>query len=122
MILIDTSIWIDHLHRPERLVNDLIAADQVLGHPLIVGEIAMGSIADRDRRLYQLDRLRPAERASDFIVRYMIEAHRLYATGINYIDMQILASTRLTPHARLWTRDKRLAAAAAQLDVGFDPS
>ena len=122
MILVDTSVWADHLRRSKPLLLDLLNADQVLGHPLVVGEIAMGSIANRRTRLYELDRLPQAERANDFIVRHIVETHRLYGTGLNYIDVQLLAATRLTPLARLWTRDKALAAAAAQLDVGFDPA
>lgn len=122
MILADTSVWIDHLRRPDLLMLDLLGSGRILMHPLVIGELAAGSLADRERRLLQLDQMPQAKRAGDFVVRHLIEAHRLFGTGLSYFDVHLLASVRVTPHAQLWSRDKALITAATQLDVAFDPA
>ena len=118
MILADTSVWIDHLRKTDPQMVSRLDSDLILMHPLVLGEIAVGSLRDRSRLLSRLDRLPRAKLARHYLVLQLIEGHRLYSRGLSYIDVSLLASARLTPEAQLWTRDNDLADAARQLDVG----
>lgn len=117
MILVDTPLWIDHLHRAVPELDARLDRSEVFGHPWVVGELAIGGIADRDRVLGSLDDLPLCLVAADRDVRRAIERHRLFGLGIGWVDAGLLASTLLTPDARLWTRDRRLQAAAERLGV-----
>ncbi len=120
MILVDTSVWIEHLRSGlPRLVHSLDAA-AVLVHPWVIGELALGNLTNRIEILGLLRRLpQPAVAEADEVL-FMIEHESLTGSGIGYVDAQLLASTRLTPGARLWTRDRRLAAAADRLGMRYD--
>jgi len=120
LILVDTSVWIDHLHRPVAFLAEALEAEDVLIHPLIVGEVACGEIARRREILGLLSMLPSSVIASDAETLHFIERHHLMGKGIGYIDVHLLASVTLTDGAQLWTRDKRLAAIAAQLRIGFE--
>ncbi|MFA4926990.1 MAG: type II toxin-antitoxin system VapC family toxin [Patulibacter sp.] len=120
MILADTSVWIDHLRFGDSTLTHLLGAGLVLGHPWVIGELALGNLSQRHEILGDLTALPTATGASDHEVLEMIERHALHGRGIGYADAQLLASTLLTPEAYLWTRDKRLALAAADLGVEFD--
>jgi predicted nucleic acid-binding protein len=115
MILVDASIWIDHFRAANALLDDLLGRQQVLGHPFVTGELAVGSLRARRTLLGQLDDLLPAYLAQDAEVRAFIEAQRLFGIGIGYVDAHLLASASITPGCQLWTRDKRLGAAAERL-------
>lgn len=117
MILVDTSIWIDHLHQGEPRLVALLNRNEVLSHPLVTGELALGSLADRDTLLSLLAHLPHAASASDAEILAFIEAQALYSRGLSLVDVHLLAATRLTPAARLWTRDRRLLTAAEDLDL-----
>lgn len=86
-------------------------------HPMVLGEVALGNLSGRDEVLRLLAGLPHAVVAEEDEVRHLIEAVALYGRGIGYVDACLLASARLTPHARLWTRDRRLQLAARSLDV-----
>jgi len=117
VILVDTSIWIDHLHRGDDALAALLARDEVLTHPFIIGELALGSLRRRDFVLRALYRLPGANVARHDEVMQMITREKLSGLGIGYIDVHLIAATRITPDALLWTRDRRLAAAAGQLSL-----
>lgn len=117
MILIDTSIWIDHLRaKDERLVG-LLDREEVLMHPGVIGELALGTLRDRIAVLANLSQLKEAAIASDGEVLGMIEHWQLAGSGIGWVDAHLLASARLTPSSCLWTRDKRLRAVAERLEI-----
>ena len=120
MILVDTSVWIDHLHKPVASLADALEAEDVLIHPFIVGEVACGEIARRREVLGLLSMLPSSVIASDAETLHFIENHRLMGKGIGYIDAHLLASVTLTPAATLWSRDKRLVTIADQLRIGFE--
>jgi predicted nucleic acid-binding protein len=107
-LLADSSIWIDHIRRPDPDLAEALRADAILTHPFVIGEIAMGSIASREAMLAALADLPMAARAGDGEVRALIERHKLFGSGIGLVDAHLLASTLLTPETRLWTRDRRL--------------
>lgn len=117
MRLIDTSVWVDHIRAAEPEVVATLRARRALMHPFVLGEIALGNLAERERTLTRLAALRRPALADDGMVFELIDRERLYGSGVGYVDAHLLASTLLTPQARLWTRDRRLAAAAERLGV-----
>lgn len=117
MILVDTSVWIDHLHTAEPDLVDLLEAGSVAVHPAVIGELALGRMADREIVLGALARLAAPVAARDAEVLQLIERHRLAGSGIGWADAHLLASARLTAGSSLWTRDRRLRAAAQRLGV-----
>ena len=119
MSVVDSSVWIDHLHAPEPHLDELLMREDALMHPHVLGEIALGSIRNRDRVLSHLDLLPVPFLAEDGYVRVLIDERGLAATGIGYIDAHLLASALLTRGGRLWTRDKRLRAQAERLRVEY---
>lgn len=117
MILADTSIWIDHLRSGDARLAALLEAGRVATHPFIVGELALGSLKNRKIILDSLQDLPGVVVAEHAEVLGLIEREALFGFGIGYVDIHLLAAVRLTPDARLWTRDKRLHAAAEKLDL-----
>jgi predicted nucleic acid-binding protein len=112
MILVDTSVWVDHFKITEPALSQLSPTDLLLIHPFVLGELALGTYQHRLPVLRWLAKLMPATVAKHEEVIEFIERHKLYGVGIGFIDVHLLASVRLTKRAKLWTRDKRLKAAA----------
>jgi predicted nucleic acid-binding protein len=119
MILVDTSVWIDHLRNNEPLLASLLTSNSVLCHPFVRGELALGNIRQRHVILSALDNLPQAPVAFGDEVNRFIETHSLFDLGIGLIDAHLLASTQLAINAKLWTRDKRLLAVALRLDLAM---
>jgi predicted nucleic acid-binding protein len=123
--LVDTSVWVDHLRTGEPALGRLLDHGLVLAHPWVTGELALGHLSQRQEILGLLTALPSAEVATDAEVLGLIEAEQLYGLGGGYVDAQLLAATRLTADARLWTADKRLAVIARRLrllaDVEVEP-
>ena len=117
MILVDTSVWIDHLRGSAASLARLLDARGVLAHPFVIGEIALGAPPRREFVLRELRRLPTALPATHGEVLEMIERHALFGLGIGYVDAHLLAATRLTSGASLWTRDKRLLTAAERMNL-----
>jgi predicted nucleic acid-binding protein len=120
MILIDTSIWIDHLRARDAALSRLLEAGQALAHPFVIGELALGNLKNRATLIGLLQELPKASVATDEEVLLFIGRHGLSGLGIGYIDAHLLAATKLTPGSVLWTRDKRLQAVASRLDLAND--
>lgn len=120
MILVDTSVWVDHLRRGDAHLADLLERGVVVMHPLVIGELACGSLADRAPILGLLREMPSATLAEQDEVLGFIERHALHGKGIGYVDAHLLASVVLTGGARLWTRDKRLRAIAEGLDASYN--
>lgn len=121
MILVDTSVWVDHLRKTNRELAALLERGQVLMHPFVVGEIACGSLSDRAITLELLQQLPMAALAEPDEALGFIEMRDLHGKGIGYVDIHLLASTALTPGSTLWTRDKRLREAAEILGCAYTP-
>lgn len=111
MILVDTSIWIDHLHAPEPSLVILLRDDQVGCHRAVIEELALGSIKQRDRVLALLRNLQGFPVLTHEEVMTLVDGHRLWGRGLSAADVHLLGSVMLVGGARLWTRDKRLLAA-----------
>jgi hypothetical protein len=116
MILVDTSVWIDHLRRGDETLVEFLKAGRVLIHPFVIGELALGNLQERDLVLDTLQHLPQASAASHDEVLSFISRHALFGTGIGYVDAHLLAASRLTASS-LWTRDKRLLRAAHELGL-----
>jgi predicted nucleic acid-binding protein len=117
LILVDTSVWIDHIRRADRALVELLDAEEVAQHPYVVGEIALGTLKSRALILDQLSALPSVVIASQDEVMTFIERRRLYGVGVGLVDAHLLVSAHLTPECRLWAHDRRLRNAAASLGV-----
>jgi predicted nucleic acid-binding protein len=115
VILVDTSVWIDHLRATEPTLVDSLARDEVACHPLIIQELALGSIKDRDAVLASLGRLRQSPSLNHDELLTLVFAHRLGGKGLSPVDAHLIGSVLLSPGTRLWTRDRGLKASAASL-------
>jgi len=121
MILVDTSIWIDHFRAPEPKLLRLLEPRLIYTHPIVIGELLVGGLPGRPTILPFFQRLRATVMASHEECVLLIERHKLWGRGIGYADVQLLASVLLTSGALLWTRDGRLAAVADELGVAALP-
>lgn len=121
MILIDTSVWIDHLHAAEPRLVQLLEDDAVCCHPLVIEELALGSMRDRATFLGLLADLRSLPVLSHLELMTLVDRRRLWGRGLSTVDAHLLGAVALTPGSQLWTRDKRLAAACADAGIAsFD--
>ncbi len=111
-MLVDTSVWIDHLHHGEAELTAALQAGQVYIHPFVVGELACGNLRSRAEVLGLLQALPQIPVATDKEVLFFMDTHALIGRGIGYVDVHLLAAARLGAHV-LWTRDKKLHAIAA---------
>jgi predicted nucleic acid-binding protein len=116
VILVDTSVWVDHLRRGEPALVALLERGDVLVHPFVVGELACGNLSNRTELLELLQQLPASTVAEHAEVMGFIEARRLYGRGIGYVDAHLLASAAMD-QAPLWTRDQRLRDAASGLSL-----
>ena len=121
MVLVDTSVWIEHLRYGDETLARLLEGNQVLTHPFVIGELACGNLADRDEILSRLMDLPVLSAATESEALYFLDRNQLMGRGIDYIDVHLLAATALAPPARLWTRDKRLEAVSRSLNLSVPP-
>jgi predicted nucleic acid-binding protein len=120
LILVDTSVWVDHLRQSDAVLTALLERAQVLMHPHVLGELACGQLRKRAATLELLQSLPAALVAEPAEVLVFLERHQLHGQGVGYVDVHLLAAVALTPGACLWTRDKRLQAVAAALGCAFE--
>jgi predicted nucleic acid-binding protein len=117
VILVDTSVWVDHLRVANKALAGLLDSAAVLAHPFVIGELALGNLRQRRLILDTLRDLPQAVVASHEEVLDFIDRYRLFGSGIGYVDAHLLAAARLTAAAALWTRDARLHGVADRLGV-----
>ncbi len=120
MILVDTSVWIDHLRYGATRLAALLDQSQVLVHPFVTGELACGNMRNRVEILRLLNALPQSPVASPAEALHFIERNQLMEWGVGYIDIHLLAATALAGDARLWTGDKRLKKVAGRMRLAFD--
>lgn len=118
MVLADTSIWLEYLSSGNRGMGSLLERKAVAMHPFVIGELACGNLRDRPGFLARLRLIPAAPLASQDEAMHFLESHKLWGHGINWVDLHLLASSRLAG-AHLWTRDKALHKAAEKLRVAF---
>jgi len=117
MILADTSIWVDYLRSGNPEMSKLLGEGQIVIHPFIVAEIALGSLRNRHKRLEEMESLLEVKVAQLNEVRHMIEAHSLYSKGIGLTDAHLVASCLMTPGTQLWTHDGAMKRVAKALGI-----
>ena len=115
-VLVDTSVWVDHLRRHDAQLAALLVAGEVITHPFVIGELACGNLRRRDALLALLQALPTATVATHEEALHLVSHARLHGKGLGWVDAHLLAAACLTA-CRIWTRDKALAAAAAALGV-----
>jgi predicted nucleic acid-binding protein len=122
VILVDTSVWVDHLRKGDGTLSDLLDAGEVLSHPFVIGELALGRLVQRDIVLSALRDLPQAEVATPQEVLRLVEQQKLSGLGIGYVDVHLLAAVRLTAGTTsLWTRDRRLDGVAGRFGLATMP-
>ena len=119
MILVDTSVWVDHLRTGNRKLQSLLEDAEVLVHPFVIGELACGILRNREEVLTLLQALPEAQGAQHEEVMRVVERERLHGRGIGWIDAHLLASARLSS-AALWTLDRRLSEIASALALALE--
>jgi len=119
VILVDTSVWVDHLRVGDAQLAVLLNSSQVLMHPFVVGELACGNLSNRAEVLALLGQLPRAAVATNEEALFFIERHELMGRGIGYVDAHLLAAVSLDAGTQLWTRDKRLLAVAGTMELTY---
>lgn len=117
MILADTSVWIDHFRSGNKELQKLLAQGQILVHPFVAAELALGSLRERSKTLALLDKLPQVQVAKAGELRAMIEARRLHGVGTGLVDAHLIASALINPTTFLWTTDKALRVVAEKLNI-----
>ena len=117
MILADTSVWIDYIRRPNLRFAQALRDEQILSHPLVIGELALGGVTTRTQIAQEIKKLFSAPVATADEVLLLIEGLPLVGSGIGYVDAHLIAATRLKPGTRLWTLDRKLHKVAEVLGI-----
>ena len=113
-MLVDTSVWVDHLRNGNDALAELLLRGEVACHPMVIGELACGNLKRRNEILALLQALPSIERVSDDEILFFIEQHQLYGLGLGLVDIHLLASCAIS-YTSLWTLDNRLQRAADEL-------
>lgn len=121
MILADTSVWADHLRRADPTMMACLDVGEIVMHPFVLGELALGSMPKYDAVVAALLALPSIQTARPEDVLVLVRQNQLMGKGIGYIDAHVLASALIEPDTKLWTRDKRLKRAAEILGVASAP-
>lgn len=120
MLLVDTSVWIDHLHNKDVELVQALRGMRVAQHSMIIGELALGTLQRRDDFLSLLQELPSVTQATHDDVMTLVEGEALFGHGLSLVDAHLITSVRLTPGTRLWTRDKRLRSVAVGMGIAHD--
>lgn len=119
MILVDSSIWIDHLRGANSALALALAEGRVVQHPFVTAELALGSLADRDRFVQMLGLLEPAPTLDQAALLDFITEQRLFGTGLGMVDAHLLGSAARLSRAAVWTADRRLGEQAERLGLAY---
>ena len=119
MILVDTSVWVDHLLRPDAMMLELLRDNNVLMHAMVIGELACGNLPDRAAKMAMLRVLPRISESSNDAVTGSVEQRKLMGRGIGFVDAHLVLSVVERQDTRFWTRDCRLHRVANELGVAF---
>lgn len=120
MILVDTSVWVEHLRAGDARLTRLLEDGEVLAHSFVIGELLLGNLQPRNVLIGDLRDLPQVRVASDDEVHHFIERRALFGRGIGYVDAHLLAAVQLMTGTKLWTRDRRLQRVAAELGLAAE--
>ncbi|MEX0982462.1 MAG: PIN domain-containing protein [Bacteroidales bacterium] len=116
MILVDTSVWIDHLHHSDEELKELLYSGQAAIHQFVIGELSCGNISNRKEVLSLLGALPKIDTVMDEEVFTLLEGSKLYGKGLGFIDVHLLASA-LIHHVDIWTKDRSLHRIAKEFGI-----
>lgn len=116
MLLVDTSVWIDHLRSDDARLAKLLGEELVATHPFVIGELACGNLQNRRELLHLLEQLPQIEPIAHHEALALLDAHQLMGRGLGWVDIHLLGAA-MVAGVRLWTRDRRLHQAGAELLV-----
>jgi predicted nucleic acid-binding protein len=116
VVLVDTSVWVDHFRQGVSLLDDLLRSGGVVTHPFVIGELACGNLKNRKKILSLLSNLPSLQMATHAEALHLAESRSLYGSGIGWIDVHLLASASLG-HVPIWTRDGKLRTVASRLGI-----
>jgi predicted nucleic acid-binding protein len=119
MVLVDTSIWINHLRDGDKLLEELLINGEVVCHSFIIGELACGNLKNRKEIISLLQSLPMAFSIEPEEFLYFIEQHRLNGKGLGFVDIHLIASAKLD-QIKFWTDDKRLRKVAVELGLNYE--
>jgi predicted nucleic acid-binding protein len=119
VILVDTSVWVDHLRADDAALLAELRAENVLTHSFVIGELALGHLNPREEILENLGDLPLIEPATNEEVLTFVNRNRLFGLGIGYVDVHLLAAAQLTAGTTIWTRDRRLVDVASRLGIAL---
>ena len=122
VVVVDTSIWIDHLRSGDPRLKQLIADKSLFQHPFIIGEISVGNLATREQTVRALRGLPQIEPVSEEEFHRFLGAAELFGTGLGFVDVHVLAATAATPGAEIWTGDRRMLEQAERLGLTYTPA
>lgn len=120
-ILADTDIWCNYFSQGNPHLAQLIEHDLIAIHPLIIGELAVGNLIERQQTIQDLRAFQTIKPASDDEALLLIQHHKLWTKGLQWNDLIILASVITTPGTLLWTQNRRLSEIAQQFSVSYTP-
>ena len=120
MVLVDTSVWVDHLCKDNTPLVNLLNQGRVSIHPFVIGELACGNLGNRKEILSLLQALPQTEKASDDEILFYIEKNQLSGKGLGLIDVHLLASAQLSDNL-FWTKDRRLHETAKKMKLAYTP-
>jgi predicted nucleic acid-binding protein len=121
MVLVDTSVWVDHFRKDNAPLGNLLNQGLVSVHPFVIGELACGNLSNRKEILSLLQALPQTEKASDDEILFYIEKNSLSGKGLGLIDVHLLASAQLSDNL-FWTNDRRLHETAKKLNLAYIPA
>jgi predicted nucleic acid-binding protein len=119
MVIVDTSVWVDHFRRGNGVLYRLLEQGEVVCHSFVVGELACGNLKNREEVLSLLQSLPSAPTLDEDEVLYFIEKNRLMGKGLGLVDVHILAASLLST-IPLWTKDKKLRNIAKALEIAYE--
>jgi predicted nucleic acid-binding protein len=117
MVLVDTSVWIAHFKSAGNRLQDLLQINSVMVHEMVIGELMLGQILQRDQVVAYLGDMPKVQVAQHDELLAFVSQNKLDEQGIGWVDCHLLASCKITPQATLWTMDKRLASMAHKLQI-----
>ena len=119
MILVDSPVWIDHLHKSNSTLSRLLQSEDIVYcHDLVIGELAVGNIKNRGKILQMMQKLLKVPRVTESRALDFIDKYRLMGSGLSYVDAHLLASCQEFGFL-LWTNDKKLAEIAKKFNISY---